>query len=260
MSGYTTLFVGVVGHCKSHEIHVKVTNKTVIGFWAQFINGGFFFHTLDWHKFQVSKFVAWNLGHQIQEASSTKFDHPQVIALLVNSGDALVNFSQTFVIQVCIVEEVVSTWIVCFLWNDYCIVRVHSRFWNHEWPVASIQFELLAFWISMLFYRFIWAKVVTTRFFEIPKRYVNCHGAGGLRATKDSTDTTPKAWFDIGDLVWSLGNSIEGLFFCSVNLNSSFIDRFHIEGKAMWSQYTAAVDNTSVFFLGFLILTWPYHL
>lgn len=52
-----------------------------------------FFHTLDWHNFQVSKLMAWNmkfLGHQIQEASSTKFDHPQVIAVLVNSGDALV--------------------------------------------------------------------------------------------------------------------------------------------------------------------------
>lgn len=170
-------------------------------------------------------------------------------------------FSQTFVIQVYIVEEAVSTWIVCFLWNHYCIIRVHSKFRNQEWLVTSIQFELLVFWYLCCFPgSFEQSQVVTTRLFEIPKRYLNCHGAGGLRATKDSTDTTPKAWFDIGDLVWSLGNSIEGLFFCSVNLNSSFRDRFHIEGKAMWSKYTAAVDNTSVFFLGFLILTWPCHL
>lgn len=157
MFGYTTLLVRVVGHCRSHEIHVKVTNKTVIGFWAQFINGVFFSHL---GLTQIPSIQIDGLKYEVLRSSNPRSFFNQIWP---STGHRIVGkfrwrFSQTFVIQVCIVEEVVSTWIVCFLWNHYCIVGVHSKFWNQEWLVTSIQFELLAFWISMLFSRFIWAK------------------------------------------------------------------------------------------------------
>ena len=63
--------------------------------------------------------MAWNmkfLGHQIQEGFFNQI-WPSAGHRII--GKFRWRFSQTFVIQVYIVEEAVSTWIVCFLWNHY---------------------------------------------------------------------------------------------------------------------------------------------